>query len=93
MSLQWPAKDPDEILDYTIDWSARLVTDTIATSVWILDVGITETTQSFTNTPPQSTTIWLSGGTLGASHAITNRITTNGGRTMDQTVKLKIKAR
>lgn len=90
MALHWPNKDPDEILDYTIDWSARLLEDTILTSIWILDTGITEVTSS---SGTQDTTIWLSGGTIGNSYHVLNRITTNGGRTMDQTVIIKIKSK
>lgn len=85
--LIWPTKDPDEVLDYQIDWSARLNSDTISTSVWTVPDGITGATQSNTTT---STTLWLSGGTDGSSYDILNRITTAGGRTMDQTVRIAI---
>jgi hypothetical protein len=30
MSLKWPDKDPDEQLDYSIDWGPALDTDTIS---------------------------------------------------------------
>lgn len=33
-SYQWPFKDPDETLDYSIDWSRFLGTATIANVVW-----------------------------------------------------------
>jgi hypothetical protein len=88
--LLWPPKDPDEVLDYGIDWASRLDTDTIATSTWIVPDGITQTDDSNTTT---ATTIWLSGGTLGEAYVFTNRVTTAGGRTMDQSVKLKITAK
>lgn len=90
MSLTWPFKDPDEVLDYQLDWSARLAVDTIATSTWIVPANITKDSDSNTTT---TTTIWLSGGTLGDLVEITNRITTAAGRTMDQSVRLKIKAK
>jgi hypothetical protein len=91
MSLKWPAKDPDEVLDYRVDWTKRLGRDTIETSEWPdAPDGITIVTQ--TNTT-KSTTIWLSGGTLGQNYTFTNRITTAGGRTMDQSVTLPIRAR
>lgn len=88
MVLSWPYKDPDEVLDYQLDWMARLAGDTIASSTWIVPNGITKNSDSKTET---TTTIWLSGGTIGASLSITNRIETAGGRTMDQSVSLKIK--
>ena len=37
MSLKWPNKDPDEILDYSIDWSRFLGTDTIDSVTWFVD--------------------------------------------------------
>lgn len=90
MSLSWPPKDPDENLDYKIDWTARLAGDTIQTSLWIVPVGLTKGAESNTNT---ATTVWLTGGTINTDPQVTNRITTAGGRTMDQTVKLKIRAK
>lgn len=90
MALKWLPKDPDEVLDYLVDWSARLEADTIATSTWIVPDGITADTDS---SAAATTTIWLSGGTLGETYTLLNRITTVGGRTMDQSVKISIKAR
>ena len=91
MALKWDAKDPDEVLDYLLDWSARIPNgDAIATSTWTVPSGITKDSDSHTET---TTTIWLSGGTLDETYALTNRITTTGGRTMDQTVSIKIKAK
>jgi hypothetical protein len=87
----WPAKDPDEVLDYEIDWTKRLDGDTIATSVFEVAVG-DAVVDSDSNTTT-ATTVWLSGGTLDETCEVLNRITTAGGRTMDQTVKLKIKAK
>ena len=34
MSFKWPNKDPDETLDYSVDWSRFLGTATITTAVW-----------------------------------------------------------
>lgn len=90
MALTWPTKDPDEVLDYNIDWSDRLVGDTIATSTWIVPTGIVADSQAKAAT---TTTLWLSSGTLGAKYDILNRIVTVEGRTMDQTVTMKIKTR
>lgn len=90
MSLTWPPKDPDEVLDYEVDWSARLGADTISASTWTVPVGITKDSDSKTNT---TTAVWLSSGTLLSSYDLVNRIVTAGGRTMDQTVRIKIKAK
>lgn len=91
MAISWPSfKDPDEVLDYQIDWSARLEADTITTSTWTVPDGITKNSDGKSNT---ATTIWLSGGVEGQTVTLINRIVTAGGRTMDQSVKLKIKAK
>lgn len=87
MILSWPPKDPDEVLDYKVDWAARLGDDTISTSTWTLPAGITSTTDSNTDS---ETIIWLTGGTLGETYELLNHIVTAGGRTMEQTVRLKI---
>lgn len=89
MALTWPSKDPDEILDYDLDWTDRLAGDTIATSAWTLADGVGLTVGTISNTT-RITKVWLSGGTLAASYTLLNRITTAGGRTMDQSVKIKI---
>jgi hypothetical protein len=34
MAYQWPFKDPDENLDYSVDWSRYLGTATISSVVW-----------------------------------------------------------
>ncbi len=92
MSLRWPFKDPDEVLDYTLDWSARLESDgdTISSVSWLIPSGITSPTQSNTDT---TATAWVSGGTAGEEYEFRCRVVTAGGRTMDETVKLKIKSR
>ena len=71
-------KDPDAVLDYSVDWSAWLGSDTISTSTWTVPTGLTE--GSSTN-DDDGTTIWLSGGTLDAYYLIVNKIITAGGRT------------
>lgn len=94
---KWPTpKDPDEVLDYEIDWSTRLVgnttgsNDVIVTSTWTVPTGITMDDENFDDT---STVIWLSGGTEGQTYEFLNRITTRDGRTLDQSVKLPVKSR
>jgi len=37
MSFRWPNKDPDETLDYSVDWSRWLNGATISTVVWYVD--------------------------------------------------------
>ena len=37
MSLKWPNKDPDEILDYSIDWARFLSGATLSSVTWFVD--------------------------------------------------------
>lgn len=90
MALNWPDKDPNEVLDFTIDWSETLGADTISSSSWIVPSGITE--DSDTNTAT-TTTIWLSGGTEDERYSLVNRIVTLGGRTFDQTVRIRVRTK
>jgi hypothetical protein len=92
MALTWPDKDPNEVLDYSVDWTERLEDDdTITASEWIVpEAGINMDSDDFADS---STTIWLSGGTAGKSYSFTNRIITTQGRTIDQTIQLKVRDR
>ena len=76
-----PYKDPLAVLDYTIDWTQWLSTDTISTSSWTCDTGITIQASSNTTT---GATVWLAGGTNGTTYRVTNTIRTAGGRTRIQ---------
>ncbi|WP_425347612.1 hypothetical protein [Sinorhizobium mexicanum] len=38
-------------------------------------------------------TVWLSSGTDGTNYSLVNRVVTAGGRTYDQTVRLKVRAK
>ena len=89
-TTQYFMKDPDAILDYSIDWSAWLGSDTISTSSWSVPTGITKVSDSKTTTV---TTIWLSGGTEGPTYAVVNHIKTAAGREDDRTLYIKVKSR
>lgn len=80
-------KDPQATLDYTVDWSAWLGTDTIATSTWVLDAGITQTNASLSGA---LATVWVSGGSVGNTYSVTNRITTAAGRTDDRSILIRV---
>ena len=79
-----PPKDPDSVIDYGVDWSNWLdAGETISTSVWP-DLGdLVSESESNTTT---ATAIFVSGGVLGATYTLTNRITTNQGRTEDRSM-------
>lgn len=81
-------KDPDGVLDYQIDWSDWLGTDTIVTSTWTVGTGITKDSDTNTTT---TATIWLSGGTAGTTYELTNEIVTTDGRTDNRTIYVTVK--
>lgn len=79
------SKDPAATLDYQVDWSAWLGTDTIDTSTWTLPTALTKTSESHT---PTVATIWVSGGVNGKIYYLTNHITTAGGRIDERTITI-----
>ena len=84
-------KDPDAAgIDYKIDWVAELAGDPISASTWIIPAGITKDSDSFTDT---TATILISGGTVGETYSMVNRITTAGGRVDDRTITVSIAER
>ena len=80
-------KDPQSVLDYTIDWSTWLGADTISISAWTVPSRITKDSDTNSTT---TTTIWLSGGTAREEYSLVNRIVTAGGRTDDRTILVKV---
>jgi hypothetical protein len=82
-------KDSNATLDYGVNWAPWLGTDTISASAWTVQTGLTTATPapSFTTT---TTTIWLSGGTVGTTYTVTNRVTTAAGRIDDRTFTIQV---
>ena len=81
-------KDPSSVLDYGFDWSDWLDTgDTVSTSDWNVPTGISEDSDSKSTT---TTTIWLSGGTVGKKYKITNHMVTDDGRTVERSFYVKV---
>ncbi len=89
-ALPWVYKDPESVLDYSLNWSDWLGTDTISAVVWTVPAGITQTTATNTTT---AATIWLSGGTANAEYTIECKITTASGRTDERSFIVKIRER
>ena len=97
MALKWPAKDPDETLDYTLRWFNELdrLSDTIATSSWRIegaDSALVIDSSAF-SAPDHLAHVWLTAGTEGVKYNVINTITTTGGRTYERTVQLQVKER
>lgn len=95
MALPKKTKDPDEVLDYLVDWTARLDGDTISShTAFTADENGTAATvdlevDSSTN-DDNSVTVWVSGGELGAEYYVCTRIVTAAARTMDQTFRVQM---
>lgn len=90
--LYWPDKDPDEVLDYKINWSKRLNGDAIVSSTLEAE-GTPSIVIDETSFDTKSATVWLSGGVDGETVQFLNRIETLGGRTMDQTIYININSK
>ena len=82
------------VLDYTIDWDTWLNGDIIASSTWDVPSDLTVDSEGI-DSPATSTTIWLSGGTNGAFHKVTNRITTDTtpARTTSRSIYIEVHIR
>jgi hypothetical protein len=94
-----PLKDPDEVTDFSVDWNRSAASaadgtgylaagETVTVSTWSVPTGLSKGTDSKTTT---TTTVWLSGGTLGEDYDVVNHITTSQGRQADKTVRVKIR--
>ena len=83
-------KDPSAVLDYQINWGTWLDTDTISTSAWTAEAGITIDSDTSTTT---TATVWLSGGTTNRDYEVVNTITTAAGRTDQRTITIRCRDR
>ena len=83
-------KDPQAILPYGFDWSEWLGVDTIATSNWSADTGITIDSDANTTTV---TSVTLSGGSARHTYKIVNHIVTAAGLEDDRTITVDVKQR
>lgn len=82
-------KTPGEVLDYEADWSGWMTeeSDTIASSTWSAETGITIDSESNTTT---LATVTLSGGKANRTYEVTNTVTTAGGRTLTRTLTINV---
>lgn len=104
MSFKWPNKDPDEILDYSVDWSRWLNNGvTISTVAWFVDNAsgvktaftggsVVNGLQNVANTNTSTVaTINLALGTNNVEYKIYCRITDSSGSVAERVVKLRVK--
>lgn len=103
MSFKWANKDPDEILDYSVDWSRFLGATTISSVAWFVDDangvktainagvtvnGIQNVSQTTTATVA---TINLGLGTLNQEYKFYCRMIDSTGSIAERVIKLRIK--
>lgn len=95
------AKDPGEILDYTIDYEAVMnesePPDSIVSSTWAIDLHPKETTLAIDDDSQFTdftATVWISGGVYtGLNHRLTNHVITASGRHYERTITIWIKSK
>jgi len=106
MSFRWPNKDPDEQLDYSVDWSRFLGSGiTIVSVQWFVDdasgtktainAGVTVNgiqNVSQTNTTTVAT-INLGQGTNNYEYKFNCRITDSSGSQAERSINLRIRER
>ena len=103
MSYKWPDKDKDEILDYSVDWSRFLGTDTISAVTWyiadaddvkvqVADSDVVNGLQFVTSTATTTvSTIRLSLGTNNVRYKITCQINTAQGLQYERTLFVRVR--
>ena len=103
MSFRWPNKDPDETIDYSVDWSRFIDTATITSAVWYVDdassvktllpaSGVVNGLQNISQTITGGvTTIYLGLGTNNTEYKIYCTMTDNRNSIAERVVRLKIK--
>lgn len=83
--LKWPDRSPQDVLDYGVDWSARLTTgESIVTATAIAPAGLEVFDESIVG---DTQTLWIRGAGAVYAH-IELTITTSLGRTWGVTVRL-----
>ena len=88
--MSWPAKDPDDILDFGRDFTAEFPRLTIASAQVIVPAGVT-----LEGTSINGKTVYarLSGGVAGKTYSITFRLTFSDGQQADRSERLSVRER
>lgn len=103
MSFRWPNKDPDETLDYSVDWSRYLGSASISSVTWFVDdasgaktqIGATQVVNGIQNvsatTSGQVATINIGLGTNNVDYKFYCQIQDSTGSTSERIIRLRIK--
>jgi len=87
-----PAIDPNDELDYTLDFSGILGADEIDTVAWAVSdpTKLTIVTGKNSNTT-KTATVWLKSGVAGSSITVTCTVTTIGARKIERSFVIPVK--
>lgn len=91
LNLNTLEQDPDETVDYVVDWSDQLdAGDTIiGTPVWTVSPsGLTVDDEDNDTT---TTTVWLTAGTANTDFQVECTITTQGGRVLQGHLLIRVR--
>lgn len=88
-AVVWDNKDPNDVDDFSIDWTNQLNGETLQAAVWTIVSAAGAAIVSSSVTSPFAS-VRISGGTENETMVLLCRITTNTGRQLDQTAKLGI---
>ena len=103
MSYKWPDKDPDETIDYSVDWSRFIPNDTLSASTWFVQdaagakeqVSNAEVVDGFqfvqSTISGKVATARFALGTNNKQYKVTCQITTGDGLVFERSIFLKIK--
>lgn len=86
-------KDPGSTLDYTIDWTNWLGSDTVSSVAYTLDSGITTSTAiggSATSTTSTTSTVNITGGTAGNIYNVKCEMTTAANKVVVRNFRVKV---
>ena len=103
MAYKWPNKDPDEIADFSVDWSRFLKTDTIASVEWLaedtllaINVSLNGLSNEIILIQPTNTdtvaTARFAGGVDGKRYKITCRVTTADTKVFERNILLRVRS-
>jgi hypothetical protein len=92
MSLQWPNKDPDDFLDFTLDFGLWLNGDVVSSAAVDIDgtTSLSLSAQSVNYSNGTQVIIWFAGGVSGEKAVVHVNAVTALGRSKQVTVMLPI---
>ena len=109
MAYKWPDKDPDELADFSVDWSRFLTgvtdgEDTISSVTWLVNGEALGSFESLggvggdlmlqsTTNTTTVATVRFSAGINGTRYKVTCRITTLDGNIYERDIFLKVRSK